>query len=107
METVNSLTPIGSWNGILVSSGTTQLDNDGSPDKLKLSNLLGGGLFSMLSTSALHLKGDALSRSTTEFLEESIFGSDWIVSDSLSANERESRAIPEPGVGPNSTELDL
>jgi len=68
-----------------VSCGITQLDKDGSRERLKLSNVLGGGLFSMLSTSVLQANGSAgglyvselnplifstFSTSITEFLRE-------------------------------------
>ena len=42
-----------------ISCGTTQLDKDGSRERLKLSKVLGGGLFSMLSTSVLQANGSA------------------------------------------------
>jgi len=41
------------------SCGITQLDKDGSRERLKLSKVLGGGLFSMLSTSVLQANGSA------------------------------------------------
>lgn len=43
----------------VVSCGITQLDKDGSRERLKLSKVLGGGLFSMLSTSVLQANGSA------------------------------------------------
>ena len=42
-----------------MSCGITQLDKDGSRERLKLSKVLGGGLFSMLSTSVLQANGSA------------------------------------------------
>ena len=48
---------------MLSETGTTQLDMDGSRDKLKLSNLLGGGLFSISSTSSLQARAGSVSES--------------------------------------------
>jgi hypothetical protein len=42
-----------------MSCGMTQLDKEGSRERLKLWKVLGGGLFSMLSTSALQANGSA------------------------------------------------
>ena len=66
-------------------SVTTQLEREGSRDKLKLSNFSGGGLFSISSTPWLQACSVSVSESE----------SDW-----------ESRARPEPGVAPSSRELE-
>ena len=69
----------------MLLSDTTQLDSEGSRDKLKLSNLAGGGLFSISSTSWLQA---------------------CTVSVSESESDCESMARPEPGVAPSSRELE-